>query len=258
MSVISPGVPRTQALQRAVDVLHAVARARDGATAAGLARSTGLPRPTVTRTVRTLADAGLVERGAGGWVLGYELVRLARSADPYRAVVEAARGPLARLRDAAGESALLAVPRDGPAMEILLQLDAAHHVGVADWVGAEIPLHASSAGKVVLASLAEEALDAWLASTELAPLTGATIVEPGRLRAELARVRARGYAELVDELESGLTSLSAPVRAADGELAAMIGVSGPTFRLGPSARRTAVPAVLAAAAAVERALVRGA
>src|SRR5262245_53654413 len=194
MSTVSPGVPRTQALRRAVDVLHAVAHERDGVTATALARATGLPRATVTRTVQTLADAGLVERGPDGWVLGYELVRLARSADPYRAVVEAARGPLTRLRDGVGESALFAVPRDGPGMEILLQLDAHHHVGVTSWVGAEIPLYASSAGKLVLAALPDDELDAWLASTELAPLTGSTIVGADRLRVELGRVRSRGYA----------------------------------------------------------------
>jgi IclR family transcriptional regulator, pca regulon regulatory protein len=257
MSTLSPGIPRTKALQRAVAVLRAVGHARDGATAAGLARVTRLPRATVTRTVQTLADAGLVERGPDGWVLGYELVRLARSADPYRAVVEAARVPLTRLRDAVGESALFAVPRDGPGMEILLQLDAQHHVGVTPWVGAEIPLYASSAGKLVLAELDGDDLDEWLESTELAPLTGSTIVDPDRLRVELTRVRSRGYAELVDELESGLTSMSAPVRALDGQLTAMIGISGPTFRLGASMRRGVVPVVLAAAAAVERALERG-
>jgi DNA-binding IclR family transcriptional regulator len=142
-------------------------------------------------------------------------------------------------------------------MEILLQLDAQHHVGVTPWVGAEIPLYASSAGKLVLAELDGDDLDEWLESTELAPLTGSTIVDPDRLRVELTRVRSRGYAELVDELESGLTSMSAPVRALDGQLTAMIGISGPTFRLGASMRRGVVPVVLAAAAAVERALERG-
>jgi DNA-binding IclR family transcriptional regulator len=251
------GVPRTRALQRAVRLLHAVGAQPDGISASALARTTGLPRPTVTRTVRTLADVGLVEETPDGWVLGYELVRLARSADPYRGVVDAARGPLARLRDAANESALLAVPRDGPGMEILLQLDAPHHVGVTTWVGASIPLHASSAGKLVLAELSSDELDAWLEETERTALTEATIVRPDELRTELARVRARGYAELVDELEDGLASLSAPVRSPVGTLAGMVGISGPTFRLTRDVRRSRVADVLAAATAVEQAMHRG-
>ena len=109
MSGESPGVPRTKALQRAVSVLHAVA-GEPGASASSLGRTAGLPRATVTRTLRTLADAGLVEEVDGGWMLGYEVVRLARGADPFRAVIRAAGRPLDQLRDATGESALLAVP----------------------------------------------------------------------------------------------------------------------------------------------------
>src|ERR1700758_387242 len=125
-------MPRTKSLGRAVELLHAVAAHPDGSSAAELARDTGLPRSTVTRTLSTLADAGLVEQ-ARGWVLGYELVRLARAADPYRALVEYASGVLARLRDATGESALLAVMRGRPGLEIVLQVDPDRHVGVANW-----------------------------------------------------------------------------------------------------------------------------
>ncbi|HYA07979.1 MAG TPA: helix-turn-helix domain-containing protein, partial [Gaiellaceae bacterium] len=93
--------PRTQSLGRAVELLRAIAAQPAGSTASELARATGLPRSTVARTLHTLADARLVEE-AGGWVLGYELVRLARTADPYRGLVERSRPVLARLRDEAG------------------------------------------------------------------------------------------------------------------------------------------------------------
>src|SRR2546423_5849130 len=93
---ISVGTPRTQSLGRAIRLLHAVAGKPAGSSASELARVTGLPRSTVARTLRTLADFGLVEEaaGAGGWVLGYELVRLARAADPYQRLVEVAQPAL--------------------------------------------------------------------------------------------------------------------------------------------------------------------
>jgi DNA-binding IclR family transcriptional regulator len=207
--------------------------------------------------LRTLADHGLVEEAAdGGWVLGYELVRLARAADPHRHLVEAAYPTLTRLRDAAGESVLLAVPRGRPGMEILLQLDTRRHVGVANWVGTDVPLYASSAGKLVLGELDEDELKAWLASTPLTSFTEKTITHAGTLHETLAGVRRRGWAELVDELEDGLTSISVPLRSPRGALAGMIGVSGPTFRLGKSRRRDLLPTVQAAAAEIEQRLAR--
>ena len=252
---ISPGVPRSRSLAKAIDLLQAVALARTGVSASALSRSTGLPRATVTRLLRTLADAGLVHEPTGaGWVLGYELVRLARAADPHGQVVAASRMPLERLRSRSGESALVAVPVGPTEMEIVVQLDADHLVSVAGWVGRTLPLYASSAGKLMLAELDDSELDAWLDSSQRVALTHATIVDTTALRTELRRVRQRGFADLIDELEDGLVSLSAPVREADGRLAAMIGVSGPTFRLGGARRRELVRPVLAAAEETARAL----
>jgi DNA-binding IclR family transcriptional regulator len=248
MSNPSPGVPRTRALQRAVSILHAVA-GEPGASASSLARTVGLPRATVTRTLRTLADAGLVEEVDGRWILGYEVVRLARGADPFRAVIRAAGRPLDQLRDATGESALLAVPVGRTEMEIVLQLDASHIVGVTDWVGIHPPLHVSSAGKLLLAELSDPELDAWVADHTLRAGTDLAIHDEVLLRDELRRVRQRGWAAIVDELEVGLTSLSAVVRDHDGALVGMLGISGPTFRLGPRRRREVLALVLDAAAA---------
>ena len=244
----APGVPRTKALERAVSVLHAVF-AEPGTSASSLARTVGQPRATVTRTLRTLADAGLVDEVDGGWMLGYEVVRLARRADPFRAVIRAVGRPLDQLRDATGESALLAVPLGRTEMEIVLQLDASHIVGVTDWVGVHPPLHASSAGKLLLAELSEPEIDAWLEDHPLQADTDMAIHDEALLRDELRRVRQRGWAAIVDELEVGLTSLSAAVRDHDGALVGMLGISGPTFRLGPRRRREVLALVLDAAAA---------
>jgi len=250
--------PRTKSLGRAVDLLRACASRPDGTSASELARVTGLPRSTVARTLRTLADDGFVEEATdgAGWMLGYELVRLARAADPYRRVVEAARPALLRLRDAAAESALLAVPRGRPGMEIVLQIDAGRQVGVANWVGTDVPLHASAAGKVILAELDEDELEEWLGSQQLVAFTESTITDARVLRAELVRIRRHGWAELVDELEHGLGSMAVPVRRDNGALAGAVGISGPTFRLGRVRRHDLVPALHAAAEEIEAALRR--
>ena len=173
--------PRTKSLGRAVDLLRACASRPDGASASELARVAGLPRSTVARTLRTLADDGFVEeaKDGAGWMLGYELVRLARAADPFRRVVEAAQPALLGLRDAAAESALLAVPRGRPGMEIVLQIDAGRQVGVANWVGTDVPLHASAAGKVILAELDADELEEWLGSQQLVAFTESTITDAG-------------------------------------------------------------------------------
>lgn len=58
-----------------------------------------------------------------------------------------------------------------------------------------------------------------------------TITDQERLRDELLRVRDRGYAVAIDELEVGLTAAAAPIRNAHGDVIASMSVSGPTFRI---------------------------
>jgi DNA-binding IclR family transcriptional regulator len=254
MSTRKTGIPRTHALDRAMDVLVAVAESPGAVSASALSRVTRQPRPTVSRTLRTLVDRGLVAETAGGWVVGHELFRLARLADPRSAVVEAARRPLRRLRDRTGESALLGIVAGRTEMEIVAQLDAPHHLGVVGWVGADVPLHASSAGKLLLAELSQEERRAWIAEVRPARLTGKTIADVAGIEREVARALRRGWAEIVDELEVGLVSVSAPIRDRTGTLVAMIGISGPSTRLGPSRRKSLAPLVLEAAAEAEHAL----
>lgn len=250
----SAGIPRTRSLDRAIDVLEAIAESSRPASASALARATGQPRPTVSRTLRTLADRGLVAETATGWVIGHGLFRLTRLADPRQALIEAAGGPLRRLRDLTGESALLSTVTGRIGMDIVVQLDAAHHLGVVGWVGADVPLHASAAGKLLLAELSRPELAAWVEESRPARLTIRTHATLAELDVELARVRRRGFAEIVDELEDGLVSLAAPVRDRAGDLVAMIGVSGPTSRLDSVRRRALRPTLLEAAAEVERAV----
>ena len=240
------GTPRTRSLDKAIVLLRVLA-ARGSHSASALARETGIPRATVARTLWTLADAGLVEETDDGWVLGYELVRLGRAADPDAHLIRLARPSVAALREASGESALVAVPHGETSFEIVFQLDGPHLVGVTSWVGRAVPLYASAPGKLVLAELDAQALAAWLAETPLRPLARRTITTRRRLESELASARRDGVAELVDELEDGLTSLAAAVREVDGTLVAMVGVSGPTARLG-SARRSELRAEVRSAA----------
>jgi IclR family pca regulon transcriptional regulator len=118
-------------------------------------------------------------------------------------------------------------------------------------VGADVPLHASAAGKLLLAELSPAELEAWIAETRPKRLASRTLTGARELCSEVARVRRRGWAQIVDELEDGLVSLAAPVRDRAGTLVAMIGVSGPSTRLNPAHRRALPPVMLKAAAEVE-------
>lgn len=224
-------VPRTQSLTRALALLRAVERYGHGASTAELARATELAPATAGRLLATLEDAGFAVRSAGGWSIGPEVVRLGKRADPYRALARRAQPVLDDLAASVGESAMLAVPRPGPAVEVIAQADGPRLLGLTNWVGRPIPLHASAAGKLVLAELDDRALTAWIARERPARLTVHTLVSRTGLVNEINRVRAQGWADLDEESEPGLASIGVGIRDADQTLVAIVGFSGPRDRL---------------------------
>jgi DNA-binding IclR family transcriptional regulator len=104
------------------------------------------------------------------------------------------------------------------------------------------PAHATATGKLLLAFLPPAELDRRLAGVRLARKTPYTITSKEQLREELPRIRARGWAENVNEAEMGFASISAPIRGPVGEVVAALSVAGPVQRLdGDNLRRFARP-----------------
>jgi len=226
-------VTAVQTLDRAVRVLEAVA-ARGPASLADLVAATGLARPTAHRLAVSLEAHGLLGRdGEGRFRLGGRLVGWGAAAARDLALVDAAPPVLAALVAETGESAQLYV-READRRVCVAVLE--RPSGLRDTVplGAALPLTAGSGAKVLLA-FADDA--------DRFPEVDA---------AEIDRVRSRGWAQSVGEREPGVASVSAPVRGADGRVAAAISVSGPVGRLGRQPGRRLAPAVLAAAADLER------
>jgi IclR family pca regulon transcriptional regulator len=108
---------------------------------------------------------------------------------------------------------------------------------------------------VLLASLSAQALEDRIAPHRLRALTPHTIVQPDRLRAELARVRTQGYAVVDQELEIGLRTVAVPLRNYRGETVAALNVSVNATRMTMGQLvQTALPPLLQAQAQLRQLL----
>ncbi|MDQ2706623.1 MAG: IclR family transcriptional regulator [Actinomycetota bacterium] len=224
-------------LDKAIGVLWATAAEPCGL--AELCERTGLPRATAHRLAVGLEIHGLLHRGADGrWRPGPTLGELAaRSGDP---LLEAAAVVLPRLRDLTGESVQL-YRRDGMQRICVAASEPASGLRDTVPVGSRLPMTAGSGAKVLLA---------WAdPATQRAALADASFTEH-----TLLEVRRRGWAHSVAERESGVASVSAPVRNGAGQVVAAVSVSGPVDRIGrrPGARWAAN--LLAAADALQHRL----
>jgi DNA-binding IclR family transcriptional regulator len=217
-----------QSIERAFAVLGALANGPGGVT--DLAQRVALPKSTAARLLRSLAREQVVEQipGETRWRLGPRIVTLAAAVRPTRSLVALARPYLSALSKATGEAAGLSVP-DGFAVHYVDQVESPQPVGVRDWTGTRLPMHAVSSGHVFLAHLRPTDLESFLAGT-LERITDNTTTDPERLRERLRSVLRDGFAWTIDEYAEGISSIAAPVAADDGEVVAAIHVHGPSYR----------------------------
>jgi DNA-binding IclR family transcriptional regulator len=225
-----------QSVDRALRLLKAVAAADQPSTAQELAQRCEVNRSTAWRLLSTLEAHGLVERDpvTGRYLVGYAAFQLA-TAEDHDALARRLRPLLQRTAQSTGEIVTLAIAKRFG----LVYVDQADPPGPAspDWSGRQIPLHATSSGKVFLAWLPEEERAAVLPAT-LERFTPHTIVDRSALDRELERVRRDGYASCLGEFDYS-NGVSAAVFDPNHRPVAVMNVWGPSVRV----TRTRLPSL---------------
>jgi IclR family acetate operon transcriptional repressor len=196
-----------------------------------LARVLDAPRSTVQRALETLEAAGWALRtDTGVWCLSSRPVLVASRAGIAGALRELAPPSLERLHAATDESVRLWV-RESTGVLIVLSLDSAQPVRyVGPPPGTVLPLHASAAGKAVLAGLPADEVDAILARP-LAAMTSHTIVEADELRAQLREVHERRFAATRHEARNDVGGVAAAIVDSTHRAIGALSVTLPMHRL---------------------------
>lgn len=219
----------------------------------GAARHLNVPRTTAYRVLRSLETGGLLvydpERRA--YRLSLAVARLAQAALSRVDLRSVARPYLERLARDTGESAFLLVVQ-GRAAVVIDTVPTEAPLRLTYPVGTPWPLHAGASNKVLLAHLPPEMVEEILAGP-LPRVTPRTTTDPGRLRAELDRIRRRGYAYSKGELTPGVVGVAVPILYS-GQLLGALAVAGPASRLPATRVPTVVRQLKAAAADVLREL----
>ena len=220
---------RVQSVDRALDLLAAVAASETSPTVAELAEVCGINRSTAWRLLATLESHGMVERtpSSSGYRVGYGAVRLGAAADEA-SVVRRVRPALEDLAAATGETVSLALVKTAS----LRYIDHISVIGApfSPWTEERVSLHSTSSGKIFLAWLSDAERDGALPST-LERFTQSTTVDRVALDAELTEARRRGYACCRGEDAALTNGVSSAVLDARRRPIAVVNVWGPERRI---------------------------
>lgn len=238
MAASSPS-SSVHSIRRAFELLEAMADAGGVTGLTELADRVALPKPTVHRLIRTLVTLGYVrQEPSRDYALGPRLVRLGDWSS--RLLGLWATPHLRQIVDELGESANLTM-LDGDHVVEITQVPGRHAMRMVSEVGIRAMPHCTAAGKAMLAELPPEQADAIIRRTGMPVYTPQTITDPQAFAAELARIRARGYATDEEEQEFGVRCLAIavpgdPVRSA-------VSISGPLTRMTDELITRAVPSL---------------
>ncbi len=205
---------------RIIRVLSAFDDEHTAQTAAQIGRRANLPASSAHRIVDDLVRVGLLERDARGLVvLGMRLWELAHRGSRALRLREAALPAMEQVQARLREHTQLSVLEDGDVLflERLSHPDAGLNVAR---VAGRLPLHASSAGLVLLAYAPPEVLAAVTASP-LEALTPETIVDPHRLTEVLKSVRERRWVIAPGMVSEHSTGVAVPVTSRGRVVAAL-------------------------------------
>src|SRR6266705_3492415 len=202
-----------RALGRALEVLEALARRRDGATLSALSRRLGSPKSSLLYLLRPMTRLGYLVRSPDGhYRLGPAAFTLAMAALSNRELPEMARPFL--------EDLLATMAGDAPAAVYIDKVESQNTVRYMARIGERRPLYCSAIGKLLLAYLPPAKREEYLKTTRLKAFTPQTPVTRGALRRELDEIRGAGLSVSVDEIAEGAAGLAAPVFDRHGDVVA--------------------------------------
>jgi DNA-binding IclR family transcriptional regulator len=220
-----------------------------------LSEALELHKSTAHRLIRVLERHRLVEKNTnnGKYRLGLKLFELGTRAVSQLDLRERAHPFLEKVMLSTGETVHLCVYDEGEVVYVD-KMEPARSVRMASTVGRRNPAYCTAVGKAMMAHLPEDEVEAAAQRHGMKRLTRNTICTLVELQAELAKVRAQGYAVDNEENEEGLSCVGAAVWGFSPYPMAAISVSGPTFRVTSDKIPLVAQAVMAGAAALSREL----
>ncbi len=237
-------------LENGLAVIAAFDQERPRLTISEVARLCGLSRAAARRYLITLEHLGYVASDRKMYALTAKVLRLGQSYMHSSRLPRLVQPELYRLAHALKEASSAGVLDEADVL-CIAATTAGRVVSTTLQPGTRVPAYCTANGRVLLAAKPQQEVDDWIARQTLRPLTPHTLTHPERLRVEIARARAQGWAVVDQELELGLRTISVPLKNFRGEVVAALNVSAHASRIGTE-RMAAdfLPALLHAQAAL--------
>jgi len=233
------------ATEKMINILELFLNNYDELSLSEISNLTGLHKTTVYRIASLLVQRSYLERqGKGGkYSLGLRFLDFSAIIKSRIKIRDVAIRYLDKLRQDVKESCAL-VLWDGKRAILVDTVDYNAVLKAAPIEMSKPPLHATSSGKIFLASMSETEFDKYIKSIQLKKYATNTITDPVKLKKECKLVRAQGFAYDIDEYIEGISGIAVGLINNKGKTLGAIHVVGPTIRLTRTRMKSIVPKLI--------------
>lgn len=236
-----------EGVAKGLAVLESFDTERQRLNATLAAQRAGITRAAARRHLLTLAHLGYLETDGSYFWLAPKVLRFSGSYLASARLPRVIQPTLNRLAAQTTES-FSAVVLDGDEVVIIARSGSTRVLAYGLHLGARLPAHATSTGRVLLAAKTRSEFNAWMKGRELPRLTAHTVVDAKKFRAIVDDVRTSDFCIASEEHELGVHALAVPLRNMQGRTVAALNVVAAPQRLEQRAmERGLLPLLLEAA-----------
>jgi DNA-binding IclR family transcriptional regulator len=241
------------AVERAAKVLLAFTQSWDFLTLPEVATRSGLSKATAFRILATLVAEGLVFQNAdnGTYGLGALNFRLADVVLSGIEVRDSARLVMRQVRNQVNETVVLSV-REGDDCYHVKSFESRQSIGHSQPIGVALPVHATAPGRAMLASMTDDAVDAYLKRLSPAAKRALSGASAARLRQEIKTIRRQGHAVSAGEASGGGHAIAVAVPSPQGPSVAALHISFPQGRFTNDLEQRCIDALKRAAGSIAK------
>jgi IclR family pca regulon transcriptional regulator len=212
------------AIGRGFDVIKAFGPDNPVMTGSEISARTGISRPTVRRILMTLEQLGYATKTGDGYTLTVRTLELGAACISALDEWELARPHMVQLVAKTGESSSMA-QLEGSDIVYRERVSVPKIVALRVKIGSRFPATATSIGRVLLAELNPDELEAVLATPSRSRVIPRIVPTPEELTEALQLIREHGWCISDQLLSFGVRSIAAPVRDASGKVTAAINLT---------------------------------
>ncbi len=223
-----------EGMAKGMAVLESFDTERQRLNATQAAERAGITRAAARRHLLTLAYLGYLETDGSHYWLSAKVLRFSGSYLSSARLPRLLQPTLNRLAVHTRES-FSAVVLDADEVVIVARsasVGGQRFLAHGLHLGARLPAHATSTGRILLAAKTRKELREWLKGRELRRLTAQTRVDVNSFLSALEQTRKDDYALASEEHELGVRALAVPLRDMRGQTVAALNVVVAADRLG--------------------------